>query len=139
MVNGKMPAVLTFVAASLFVLLLFLIQPYSADWPGQAYAKPAHRYIQAALQQDSTKLARLSASSRAVTWALDAARRHRDSLSLWAGVTQAWTGVHSGDTTEVFLYPAGETCSTAPIIFRFVGSGGGARVVAASSSCLATR
>src|SRR6476660_6674481 len=113
--SDKMPLLLTVAAAGLFVAVLLTVQPYSATSHGQAYAKPAHRYIQAALRQDSTKLATLSSSIRAVTWALDAARFHRESLSLWAGATDAWIGAHSGDTTEVFLYPSGETCSTAPI------------------------
>ena len=76
--------------------------PYSADWAGRAYIKPAQRYIRAALRTGFTE----------------------------------WTGVRSGDTTEVFLYPPGEVCSEAPIVFRFVGSGSDARVLSASSSCL---
>jgi hypothetical protein len=136
MVNGKKPLLLTLLAAGLFLAVLLIVQPYSANWPGRAYAKPAQRYIQAALRQDSVRLARLSATNTPVVWALLAARTHRESLALWAGRTQAWTGVRSGDTTEVFLYPPGEACSEAPILFRFVGSGSDARVVSASSSCL---
>jgi hypothetical protein len=136
MVNGKIPLLLTLLAAAVFVATLLLVQPYSADSSGRAFAKPAKRYIQAALRQDSVRLARLSATDTPVVWALDAARTHRESLELWAGRTQAWTGVRSGDTTEVFLYPPGEVCSEAPIRFRFVGSGRKARVVSASSSCL---
>jgi hypothetical protein len=136
MVNGNKPLFLTILAAVLFVTVLLLFQPYSADWPGQAYAKPAKRYIQAALRQDSVRLARLSATNSPVAWALDAARMHRESLALWAGRTQAWTGARSGDTTEVFLYPSGEVCSEAPIRFRFIGSGSNARVLSASSPCL---
>lgn len=139
MVNGKTPLLLTLLAAGLLAATLLIIQPYSADWPGRAYAKPAQRYIQAALRQDSVRLARLSATRTPVIWALDAARSHHQSLELWAGRTQAWTGARSGDTTEVFLYPSGETCSEAPILFRFVGSGSDARVLSASSSCLNPR
>jgi hypothetical protein len=136
MVNGKMPLVLTVLAAILFIVIVHLVQPYTADWPGGAYAKPAHRYIQAALRQDSVRLARLSATNTPVVWALDAARMHRDSLALWTGRTEARTGVRWGDTTEVFLYPSGDLCSEAPILFRFVGSGSDARVLSASSRCL---
>jgi hypothetical protein len=138
-VNGKTPLLLTVLAAGLFVATLLIVQPYSADWPGRAYAKPAQRYIQAALRQDSLRLAQLSASDIPVVWALHAARMHRESLALWTGRTQAWTGARSGDTTQVFLYPAGEACSEAPILFRFVGSGSKARVLSASSPCLNPR
>jgi hypothetical protein len=136
MVNGKMPSLLAVLAAGLFVAIIQIVQPYSVDWPGGAYAKPAHRYIQAALRQDSVRLARLSATNTPVVWALGAARMHRDSLALWTGRTEARTGVRWGDTTEVFLYPSGELCSEAPILFRFVGSGSDARVLSASSRCL---
>jgi hypothetical protein len=135
MVNGKTSLLLTLLAAGLFAALVFIIQPYSADWPGRAYAKPAQRYIQLALRQDSIRLARLSISDTPVAWALNAARTHPQSLALWAGRTQAWTGVRAGDTTEVWLYPAGGVCDESPISFRFVGSGDGARVLSAGSSC----
>jgi hypothetical protein len=136
MANDKKPLLLTILAAGLLVAGLATIQPYSADSSGRAYIKPAQRYIRAALRQDSVRLARLSASDMPVVWALDAARTHPESLALWAGHTRAWTGPRWGDTTEVFLYPPGELCSEAPIVFRFVGSGSDARVLSASSSCL---
>lgn len=135
MPNGKMPLLLTLAAGALFLAVILVVQPYSADWPGRAYAKPAQRYIRAALREDSTRLVRLSASEVPVTWALRTARTHHRSLALWEGRTQAWTGAHRADTTEVFLYPPGETCRDAPIIFRFIGSGGDAKVVSATSSC----
>jgi hypothetical protein len=139
MFYGKEPLFLTILSAGLFVAGVLILQPYSADWSGRAYIKPARQYIRAALGQDSLRLARLSASDMPVVWALDAARMHPDSLALWAGRTRALTGVRSGDTTEVFLYPRGEMCSEAPIVFRFVGSGSDARVVSASSSCFDPR
>ncbi len=101
MVNGKKPLFLTLLAAGMFVAALQTFQPYSADWPGTAYAKPARRYIRAALREDSVRLARLSASDAPVVWALNAARTHPESLALWTGPSRAWTGVRSGDTTEV--------------------------------------
>lgn len=136
MIKGKEPLFLTILAAGLFATVLFTFQPYSGHWPGRAYAKPAQRYIRAAMRQDSVRLARLSASETPVVWALEAARAHADSLALWAGHTRAWTGTRSGDTTEVFLFPQGEVCSEAPIVFRFVGSGSDARVLSARSTCL---
>jgi hypothetical protein len=74
-----------------------------------------------------------------VAWALDAARKHPDSLASWAIHPQAWTGERSGDTTEVFLYPGRDPCSQIPIILRFVGVGKNARVLGASSACLDPR
>lgn len=139
MVKGKEPLFLTILAAGLCAAALFTFQPYSADWPGRAYAKPARAYIRAALRRDSVSLARLSASSIPVVWALGAARMHSESLALWAGRTSTWTGARSGDTTEVLLYPPGEVCSRAPIVFRFLGSGSTARVLSASSSCIDPR
>jgi hypothetical protein len=136
MVEGKQPFFLTIIAAAVFVAALITLQPYSADSAGRAYIKPAQHYIRAALQQDSVRLARLSASETPVAWALDAARTHPESLALWSGRTRAWTGVRRADTTELFLYPRGEVCSDAPIVFRFVGSGSEAKVLSASSSCL---
>jgi len=139
MVNGKMPLYLTLLFAALSVAALLTFQPYSADFPGTAYAKPAQRYIQAALRQDSVGLVRLSASFSPVAWALDAARKHPDSLASWASRPQAWTGERRGDTAEVFLYPDREPCSEVPIVLRFVGSGKHVRVLQASSACLDSR
>jgi hypothetical protein len=136
MVNGRTPLYLTILLAGLFAIGLLTFQPYSADWPGRGYTKPARRYIRAALQHDSVRLARLSASDAPVAWALHAARTHADSLALWAGRIEAWAGARSGDTTEVFVYPARDGCDNAPILFRFVGSGSDARVLSASSPCL---
>jgi hypothetical protein len=137
MVNGKMPLYLTFVAAVASVAALLVFQPYSADH--SVYAKPAQRYIRAAMRQDSIGLSRLSASRGSVAWALNVARHHRDRLATWASHTQAWTGERRGDTTEVFLYPDRDPCSDTPIVLRFVGSGKKARVLSANSACFAVK
>jgi hypothetical protein len=133
--DGK-PLALTILLLGLSVLVLFLFQPYTA-WPGAAFGRPAVRYVRAALHGDSVKVARLSASAEPVAWALSAARSHRESLAFWSGSNDARTGVRSGDTTQVFLYPSGSECSEAPIILRLVGSGGSAKVVSAASACIA--
>jgi hypothetical protein len=135
MVNGKAPLYLTVLGALLLGSAIFLIQPYSVDFPGTAYAKPARRYLQAAIRQDSVSLSRLSASGAPVAWALEVARVHPDSLAAWSGRTQAWTGVRRGDTTDVLVFPAGDLCSEKPIVLGFVGAGDDARVVKASSAC----
>jgi hypothetical protein len=139
MVNGKMPLYLTLLLAALSVAAVLTFQPYSADFPGTAYAKPAQRYIRAALREDSVGLVRLSASASPVAWALEAARKHPDWLAAWAVHPQAWTGERRGDTAEVFLYPDREPCSQVPIVLRFVGAGKNARVLRASSACLDAR
>lgn len=137
-VNGKAPLYLTLVGAVLLGAAILLIQPYSADSPGTAYAKPARRYLQAVIRQDSVGLSHLSASGAPVAWALEAARIHPESLAAWAGPTQAWTGRRRGGTTDVLVFPAGEPCGQAPIVLRFVGAGDDARVLKAGSTCLDT-
>lgn len=133
--NGKAPFYLTVVGAVLLGAVVLLIQPYSADFPGTAYAKPARRYFHAAISQDSEGLSRVSASGAAVAWALQAARTHPDSLAAWTARTKTWTGVRRGDTTDVLVFPSGEPCSQVPIVLRFVGAGDDAKVVKASWAC----
>src|SRR5215203_1928321 len=98
MVNGKMPLYLTALGLAGLGLGGLLWQPYTADWPGTAYAKPIRRYIHAAIRQDSSDLARVSASAAAVSWGLTAGRAHRASLARWERRMQAWTGERRGDT-----------------------------------------
>jgi len=136
MANGKVPLYLTLLAMAVLAAALLTFQPYSADWPGTGYTKPAQRYLRAAIRQDSVDLARLSVSLSPVAWALGAARAHPDTLALWGRRVQAFTGERRGDTAEVFVYPVGEVCGEAPIVLRFVGSGSNARVLVASSACL---
>jgi hypothetical protein len=135
MANGKAPWYLTAVAAVLLGGAIFLIQPYSADFPGTAYAKPARRYLHAAISQDSARLTRLSASAAPVMWALETARNHPESRRAWTGRANVWTGVRRGDTTDVLVFPAGDPCSEMPIVLRFVGAGDDASVAKVSSAC----
>jgi hypothetical protein len=135
--NGKPTLAVAVFAIVLFVVALLIFQPYSADWPGTAYAKPAQRFIRTAMRQDSAGLVRLSASSSAVAWALDVGREHPDLLRHWGPRVATWIGERVGDTTEVFVYPTTDVCGDAPIVLGFVGSGTKARVVRASSTCRA--
>lgn len=137
MVNGKTPLYLTIVAAILLGAAVFLVQPYSADFPGTAYAKPARTYLRAAIHQDSLGLDRISASAAAVQWALDVARRHPESLAAWAGRTHTYITGYRADTADVLVYPSRDPCSEVPIVLHFIGTGRQARVVRASSACLA--
>jgi hypothetical protein len=136
MVNGRTPLYLTVLAAAAFVGAILWFQPYSADFPGGPYAQPARRYIRAALKQDSVALSRLSISPRPVLWALHVARAKPESLSAWSGRVEAWTGERKGDTTQVWVYGAGHSCSEIPIELQFVGSGDRAKVAKAESKCL---
>jgi hypothetical protein len=139
MINGKTPRYLTLVFAALLAAAMLLIQPYSlrsrsvSAW--QAYTQPAQLYLRAALRKDSLALVRQSGSAAPVAWALAAARRHPDSLSVWARGAKAWTGSRHGDTAEVLLYTSTEVCTNHPIWLRFVGSGDQAKVVEAGSRC----
>ncbi len=136
MTDDKAPLYLSLAAAVLLVAALLTLQPYSGDWPGGGFTRPAERYVRAALAQDSLALARLSAADSPVVWALAMARRHPGSLAAWARNSEAWRGERHGDTTQVFVYSAGEVCGDAPIHFRFVDARDGALVVGASLTCV---
>lgn len=136
MVNGKTPLYLTVIASVLVGAAIFFIQPYSADFPGTEYAKPARRYLRAALHQDSADLRDITGSKAAVEWALQVARTHPDSLAAWGGRTYTYVTARRGDTADVLVYPAAEPCSEVPIVMKFIGTGRHARVVQASSACL---
>jgi hypothetical protein len=135
MATDRRPLYATLIFLGILLTALFVLQPYSADWPS-AYSEPARRYIRAAIRQDSATLTRLSTSESPVRWALAAARRHPERLTIWKGRIEAWTGERRGDTTEVFVYPSGWACKEEPIVLRFVSSGTAPKVVEASSECL---
>jgi hypothetical protein len=136
MTNGKASMVGVIAALLLLAAALLVLQPYTADWPGTEYTQPAREYLHAAMRQDSVELVRMSGSPAPVRWALASARRHPDTLALWRGRIQAYTGIRQGDTAEVFVYPPGEPCGEAPILLRVVGAGSAMRVLEASSGCL---
>lgn len=135
MATDRQPLYASLIFLGILLTALFVLQPYSADWPS-AYSEPARRYIRAAIRQDSATLTRLSTSESPVRWALAAARRHPERLTIWKGRIEAWTGERRGDTTEVFVYPSGWVCDQEPIVLRFVSSGAAPKVVEASSECL---
>ena len=56
MVNGKTPLYLTVMAMGSIGAAVAILQPYTADFPGTAYAQPARRYLRAAIAQDSAGL-----------------------------------------------------------------------------------
>jgi hypothetical protein len=136
MATDRRPFYGTLVFLGILLAALFVLQPYSADWPSP-YTSPARRYIRAAIRQDSATLIQLSTSESPVRWALAAARRNPDVLTLWKGKIEAYTGERTGDTTEVFVYPyPWGPCGEEPIVLRFVPSVAAPKVVDASSGCL---
>ncbi len=139
MVNGRMPAYLTLLAAVLCAAALWILQPYSVKSPWRSYTKPAQRFLVAAMRRDSLALSRQSGSIAPVVWALAAARTQPESLMVWARDAKAWTGQRRGDTADVLLSTASDVCSRHPIWLRFVGSGDEARVLRASSACFDSR
>jgi hypothetical protein len=134
MVNGKAPSYLTLLALVLTIAAVLTFQPYSTD--STPYARPARGFIRAAIRQDSMGLARMAVSPSPVVWALAAARDHPDELSQWAPRTEALVGELRGDTVQVFVYPTGDVCSNAPIMFRLVKVGKKVKVAQANSACL---
>jgi hypothetical protein len=131
--NGRTPLYLSAALVVIFVGAMLAFQPYSATWPGRAYAAPAQRYIRAAAARDSVELRQLSASPAPAAWALEAGRTHR--LDPWQRRVEAWTGERRGDTAEVFVYPSDQACAESPIVFRFVGTGPRAKVLDARTTC----
>jgi len=134
-VNGKTPLYLTLAGAVLLAAVLAFLQPYSVTPRWSVYTRPAQRFLQAALRQDSMALTGLSASSSPVLWGLRAARRHRNKLAVWARDAEAWSGAAWGDTAEVVFQTGSEVCANGPIWIRFAGSGDHAIVLRASSTC----
>ncbi|MEP6687901.1 MAG: hypothetical protein ABJC36_06095 [Gemmatimonadales bacterium] len=135
MLEDRIPTYLSVVAAIVLAATVLILQPYTAEWPGHGFARPAERYVHAALAQDSVTLARLSVADSPVAWALAMARQHPEALAAWAHQSQAWTGQRHGDTTQVFVYSRAAVCGDAPIEFRFVDGRGQARVLAAGLAC----
>lgn len=130
--NGKMPIVLTAVAAAIMAVVMLVVQPYSVRSPWTAYSGPARRYLRAALERDSLGLVHQSVDGGSVTWALAVARRHSDSLAVWSKSAEAWAGTRHADTAEVFVAMPQSTCS---LVFRFVGPARHALVEKASGTC----
>lgn len=130
--NGKMPILLTAIAAAIMAVAVLVLQPYSVRSPWTAYSGPARRYLRTALERDSIGLVRQSAGDGSVGWALAVARRHSDSLAVWSRSAKAWAGIQHADTAEVFVATPQSSCS---LVFRFVGPARHARVQRASGTC----
>jgi hypothetical protein len=124
---------LTALAAAILAAAVLVLQPYSVRSPWAAYSEPVRRYLRAAAASDSAALARQSVDSRAVDWALAAARRRPDWVAAWGDRAVAWAGTRHADTADVFVAPPGSSCTMA---VRLVGRPPAARVEAASSGCL---
>ena len=130
--NGRMPLLLTAIAAAIMAVVMLVLQPYSVRSPWTVYSAPARRYLRSALERDSLGLVRQSDGDGSVGWVLAMARRHSDSLAVWSRSAVAWAGTRHADTAEVFVAAPQSTCS---LVFRFVGPARQARVRKASGTC----
>jgi hypothetical protein len=111
---------------------LLVLQPYSIESPWSVYKEPGQRYFQAALQQDSAQLDRLSLAAEPVQWALETERSHRHDLSVWAHYSRPSVGIQRGDTVTVVFENSTEVC---PVVLTFLRHRDSAQVLAASPWC----
>jgi hypothetical protein len=137
--QNRAPLASSLAAVTVWFAFLLLVQPYSGQsappshW--DEYARPAQRFLTAALRKDSLELSRRSASAEAARWGLAAGRQYPDSLAVWAREAHVWSGLMVGDTAEVLLLTDSKVCDERPIWLRFVGDSEDPRVVEAGSSC----
>ena len=100
------------------VAFLLLTQPYSVPAPWSKYDAPAHRYLAAALRQDTLAIRELSTTRQPVTWAVHTREGQGGALLAWANSSRAFTAFSRGDTAEVWYDSATEAC---PLRLTFVG------------------
>jgi len=136
MVRDYHPMLLTIGLATLFAAALRFSQPYSVESPWQRYGVSTRAFLGAALRGDSAALARQSSSTATVSWALRAARDHRDSLAFWARYARPWTGFTHDDTATVLLWTGTSICDDDRLVVEFTGSGRQQRIVRMRSGCL---
>ena len=120
------------------VFAVAVSERYAVSDPWKPYAQAVREYMAAAVQGDSTALARRSAGTQPVAWVLDAAQRRRAMLTGWSQELQTGTGQRRGDTVVVLLWAdniAG--CShLSSISASLLNHTASPRVLALSSPCL---
>jgi hypothetical protein len=136
MMRDNHPLLLTIGLAALLAAALRFSQPYSVESPWQRYGASTRAFLGAALRGDSVALARRSSSPATVSWALRAAREHRDSLAFWARYARPWTGFTHDDTATVVLWTGTRFCDDDRLVVDFTGSGRKQRIVRVRSDCL---
>jgi hypothetical protein len=135
MVRDHHPLLLTIGLATLLAAAVRFSQPYSVESPWQRYGASTRAFLGAALRGDSAALARRSNSAATVSWALRAAREHRDSLAFWARYARPWTGFTHDDTATVVLWTGTRLCDDDRLTVDFTGSGRQERIVRMRSDC----
>src|SRR5215211_417069 len=137
--NGRARVVRLGLALLTLMAAVVWLQPYSVFSPYRAYSDPARRFLRAALAHDSLELRRRAASPQPVQWALQAAQGDRPALTVWARLLRPDIGIRHGDTTTVVFQTSTRVCHLRPVAMTFVRGASGLRVLAASSSCFASR
>lgn len=89
----------------------------------------AQAFLAAAVAHDSAALTRLAQTSTAVDAALAIVAQHPERVSQ-VGRLRVWTATRRGDTTRIVY-----THEPCPLMFTFVGRGGGARVHEFAAAC----
>ena len=128
--NRRGILLLTVIALVSYAVVVGL-QPYSVSSPWKDWDAPGRRYFDAAVRLDTAALQRLSASSNAVDWALQAGRTQTRSLAPWATSAHASMGFRRSDTLDVSYGTLTDPCSYR---LSFIGKQS-PRVVGAHASC----
>lgn len=117
---------------------LSLLNVYSVRNPYEPFVAGAREFLQAALARDSQRLVRVPAASGAVQWALDTGRRHPAVLRDLLRDLRVGGGRRLGEETFVFFH--GWTfgiCVNRPLAITFTGEPPAARILDASTDCVA--
>jgi|SRR5687767_9016457 len=113
-----------------------LLTMYSVPPAERRMVRVTHRFLEAALAQDSAALKSAAATSQPVRWALAAAARHPDAIREWS-INGGWMD-RRNDTTWVSLRRNRSTphCPfMSSLTAAFVGANGKERMVHMSASC----
>ena len=100
---------------------------YTGPWEG--FQPTAQAFLAAAVAHDSSALTRLAGNPSAAESALALSAHHPERLTKVSRL-QVWTGARQGDTTRIVY--AHDPC---PLMFTFVGTGGGARIHEFAAAC----
>jgi hypothetical protein len=109
--------------------------------PWSLYNAEVRAYLAAALQGDSTTLARKAASPQPAEWARNAARREPAAVAGWTHDLGSLTGERHGDTVAVVLTAEGAGhCSTVSSVSAlFLNHTSAPRLLTIGSSCIDDR
>jgi hypothetical protein len=137
MPRAKIGAVLVGLVA-LLLAASWAFQLYSVPNPWAPYALAVREYLDAGLRQDSTALAKRSATTQPVSWVHDAIRRQPGTVAAWAQQLKAITGFRGGDTVTVSL-TATNLAGCSPlnsVTAQLLNHSAAPRLLAISSPCM---